>query len=193
MRRTFFAFLVLGAAAHPVAAQALPDPAQALPDSARLRITAPRVSPTRPLIGTLQQADEWGIVLREEREGAIMNIPADMIVLAEMSRGRESASDGSLRGMGTGALVGSLLGATAAFMWAVTNNNAVHDGDGPSSDQVGVAGTSAMGVVMGGIPGALIGSVIGHAKPERWQRVRLPLFVAEREDGAVSVSVRFTQ
>lgn len=183
MLRILLPLLVLGAAVHPLAAQALPD-------SARVRITAPQISPNRPLIGTLARADEWGIALREERGGAITNIPGSVIVLAEVSRGRISSREGAVRGMRTGALVGSLLGAGGALLYSL-NRNIGADDDSPHRRNL--VEESAKGLAIGGIPGVVLGWVLGGTRSERWERVPLPLLTVKPADSAVSVSVRFAR
>lgn len=183
MLRIFLPLLALGAAVQPLAAQALPD-------SIRVRITAPQVSPNRPLIGTLDRADEWGIALREERGGAVTNIPGSVIVLAEVSRGQISSREGAVRGMRTGALVGSVLGAGGALLYSLNRNIGLDD-DSPRRRNL--LEESAKGLAIGGVPGVLLGWVLGGNSSERWERVPLPELMMNRKDRAVSVSVRFTR
>lgn len=180
MLRILLPLLVLGAAVHPLAAQALPD-------STRVRITAPRISPGRPLIGTVQSVDAWGVVLREERGGAVMTIPRNVIEFAEVSRGRITSREGAARGLRTGALVGSLLGIAGGLGVAVGQNVDLADDD---PDRKDLLAEGAKGLAIGGIPGALLGWVIGGTSRERWEQVGVPQLMVGREDGAVSVSVR---
>ncbi len=183
MRPILLPLLVLGAAVQPLAAQALPD-------SARVRITAPLISPGRPLIGTVDRADESGIVLREEGGGAVTDIPASVIVRAEVSRGAISSREGAVRGMRTGGIAGSLLGAAGGFGWALAQNAYLTE---DSPDRWNPLQASAKGLVVGGVPGLLLGWVFGATSSERWERVPLPLLSVSPEDGAVSVSVRLTR
>lgn len=183
MPRILLLLLALGAAAHPLAAQALGD-------STRVRITAPQVSPSGPLIGTVESAGEWGIVLREERGGTVVNIPRSVIQLAEVSRGRITSREGAVSGLRTGALVGSLLGVAGGLGLAVAQNVDAAD---DSPDRKNLLAEGAKGLAIGGIPGALLGWVFGGTSRERWEQVRVPQLMVGREDGAVSVSLRFTR
>ena len=180
MRQIVFALLVLGATLHPLAAQAVTD-------SNRVRITAPQISPSRPLIGTIQSVDEWGIVLREEREGGVMTIPRNVIAFAEVSRGRITSREGAARGLRTGALVGSLLGVAGGLGLAVAQNVDTAE-DSPARKSLLAEG--AKGLAIGGIPGALLGWVFGGTSRERWEQVGLSELRVSREENAVSVSVR---
>ncbi|HEX8272874.1 MAG TPA: hypothetical protein VF615_09580 [Longimicrobiaceae bacterium] len=116
-----------------------------------------------------------------------MTIPRNVIEFAEVSRGRITSREGAARGLRTGALVGSLLGIAGGLGVAVGQNVDLADDD---PDRKDLLAEGAKGLAIGGIPGALLGWVIGGTSRERWEQVGVPQLMVGREDGAVSVSVR---
>ncbi|HWK89799.1 MAG TPA: hypothetical protein VNP72_07380, partial [Longimicrobium sp.] len=97
--------------------------------------------------------------------------------------------EGAASGLRTGALVGSLLGVAGGLGLAVAQNVDAAD----DTDRKNLLAEGAKGLAIGGIPGALLGWVLGGTSRERWEQVGVPRLMVNREDGAVSVSLRLTR
>lgn len=156
------AAVALGAAGAPLAAQA--RAAAPFAEGDRVRLDLGRRKETFEVVGLAADT----LVVRREGFAEPRRIPLAAIERAERSEGRRSAGQGFLRGAGWGLAGGAVLGAVAGY--------AGGDDDPSPASWVTFSAESkaAMGAIVFGGIGGIVGGVFGAARPgERWTRVEL--------------------
>ena len=128
----------------------------------------------KPTVGILTAWTADSVLLNTGKVG-VVSVPESLVTRFERSNGRRPRRRGALRGAGYGLLAGAATGGLLGLA----------SGDDTSGFFRLTAGEkAAMGGIMLGLPGALIGAVVGANRPgERWERVSLPVRVGVTPPG----------
>jgi hypothetical protein len=128
------------------------------------------------LIGTLVEATDEEMVVHVDHSEQMARIPRGVVTRVELSRGQRSRQ-------GRGAVLGLLIGGggLALVAWAVTSPD----------DEISPGGAAGYGLVVGVLPGFLLGAMIGGmVRTDDWAEVPLSnIRISASPAGGVGVGV----